>query len=67
MATLKAKVDLDVCLGTGQCYYLHKEQFQERDDGRSEPVKDSYDESEREALEDAADLCPVSAITIVEE
>lgn len=60
---MKVIVDMDVCKDHGQCVFSAPEVFQLNEEGRlvynAEP-----DESLREAVEEAADVCPLQAITI---
>ncbi|MFC5750305.1 ferredoxin [Actinomadura rugatobispora] len=60
---MKVVVDLDLCQDHGQCAIAAPDVFSINEDGRLE-----YDDSPGEALrgdaEDAADVCPVQAISI---
>lgn len=60
---MRVVVDLGVCQDHGQCAIAAPEIFQMDDEGHlvfvSEPDASLYD-----AAEDAADACPVQAITI---
>ncbi|MCC5579760.1 MULTISPECIES: ferredoxin [Microtetraspora] len=60
---MKVIVDMDVCKDHGQCVFSAPEVFQINENGRlvfeAEP-----DESLRDAVEEAADVCPLQAITI---
>ncbi len=60
---MKVIVDMDVCKDHGQCVFSAPEVFQINDSGRLvyEPAPD---DSLREAVEEAADVCPLQAITI---
>jgi ferredoxin len=64
---LKAEVNYRTCTRTGQCYYLHPEAFRDRGDGHPEPVQDRFPMPLRDALEEAADLCPTESIHVEEE
>jgi ferredoxin len=62
---MKVRVDEDACLGDGSCVSICPEVFEMDDDvakTRIEEVPESLQESCREA----ADVCPVEAIIIVE-
>ena len=63
---LRVEINYQTCLKTGQCYYLHSEAFRPRDDDFPEPTEREYPEALREALEEAADLCPTQSISLVE-
>ena len=60
----KVIVDMDVCQDHGQCVFAAPEVFEINDDGRLVVLVDAPDESLRSKVEDAADVCPVQAITI---
>ena len=63
---LKVKVDLDVCQDHGQCVFAAPQVFELDDDGRLVVLLDEPDEALRAQVEDAADVCPVQAITLDE-
>ncbi len=60
---MKVIVDLDKCQDHGQCVFAAPNVFSLNDEGHLEFVAEP-DDSEREAVEDAADVCPVQAISI---
>lgn len=60
---MKVIVDLDKCQDHGQCVFAAPQVFSLNADGHLEFVAEPG-ESEREAVEDAADVCPVQAISI---
>ena len=60
---IKITVDMDKCQHYGQCCFEAEDVFQLNDDGKLE-YKAEVDESRREAVESAADVCPMQAITI---
>ena len=60
---VKVIVDMDKCQHYGQCCFEAEDVFQLNDDGKLE-YKAEVDESRREAVESAADVCPMQAITI---
>ena len=60
---MKVIVDMDKCADHGQCVYAAPEVFQLDAAGKLvfEPAPD---DSLRESVEEAADACPMQAITI---
>lgn len=60
---MKVTVDLTLCQDHGQCAIAAPEVFQINDDGRLE-YNGIADNSLREYVEDAVDVCPVQAILI---
>lgn len=62
--SFKVVVDFNVCQDHGQCVFAAPEVFQLDDAGRLVVLVDEPDESLRARVEDAADVCPVQAITI---
>lgn len=60
---MKVIVDMDVCKDHGQCVFSAPEVFQINENGRLVYEADP-DESLRDAVEEAADVCPLQAITI---
>ncbi len=60
---MKVTVDLDLCQDHGQCAIAAPMVFQINDEGRLE-YDGNPDDSEREDVEEAADVCPMQAIFI---
>lgn len=60
---MKVIVDLALCQDHGQCAIAAPEVFQINDEGRLE-YDGAPDDSMREYVEEAADVCPVQAILI---
>ncbi|MFF0741597.1 ferredoxin [Streptomyces sp. NPDC004111] len=60
---MKVVVDMDICQDHGQCVFAAPEVFRLDDNGKLVYVAEP-DESLREDIEDAADVCPLQAITI---
>ncbi|WTW98583.1 ferredoxin [Streptomycetaceae bacterium NBC_01309] len=60
---MKIVVDMERCQDHGQCVFSAPEVFQINTAGRLEYVAEP-DDALREAVEDAADVCPLQAITI---
>jgi len=61
---MKVVVDMDKCQDHGQCAFAAPEVFQISTEGKLVVLQDDPDESLRDAVEEAADVCPVQAITI---
>jgi ferredoxin len=60
---MKVVVDLDTCQDHGQCVFAAPEVFHLDENGRLGFVPDP-DDSLRDAVEEAADVCPLQAIRI---
>ncbi len=60
---MKIVVDMDLCADHGQCVYAAPEVFQLDDNGKL-VFKADVDESMRDSVEEAADVCPMQAISI---
>jgi len=61
---MKVVVDFDLCASTGSCTQVCPEVFEIRSDGYLYVVQEEPDESLRDKVTDATDLCPTGAITI---
>jgi ferredoxin len=57
-------VDRDVCQNHGQCVFAAPQVFELDDDGELVQLQDEVGEDLRDVVEDAADVCPVQAITV---
>ncbi len=62
---LKIHVDMEKCQHYGQCVYEAPNIFKLNSDDKLEYIA-TADESERVNLKEAADVCPMQAITISE-
>lgn len=60
---MKIVVDMDLCADHGQCVYAAPEVFQLDSAGKL-VYKTEADESMRDLVEEAADVCPMQAITV---
>jgi ferredoxin len=60
---MKIVVDANLCQDHGQCVFAAPEIFSLDDQGHLVYVSD-VDESLRDKAEDAADVCPLQAITV---
>jgi len=61
---MKVVVDMAICQDHGQCCFAAPEVFQLDDAGKLVVLIDSPDESLRDKVEEAADVCPLQAITV---
>jgi ferredoxin len=61
---MKIIVDFDMCAATGGCVNQAPEVFEIRDDGFLYVLQENPNESLREKVKLAEDLCPTGAITI---
>jgi len=61
---MKVVVDLAVCQDHGQCCFAAPEVFSLDAAGKLVVLVDSPDESLRDKVEEAADVCPLQAITV---
>jgi len=64
---MNVSIDHKKCLRSGQCTYLHPDLFREGDDGFPIVLVEQPEGEQREGAEDAADICPASAIRVLEE
>ena len=62
--SLKVIVDWDLCQDHGQCCFTAPEVFELDAAGRLVVLVEEPDEALRAKVEDAADVCPVQAITL---
>lgn len=58
---MKVYVDKDTCIGCGVCEGICPDVFKMTDDGKAEAI---VPETETACAQDAADSCPVQAITV---
>ncbi len=61
---MRAKVDTNECIGCGGCESLCPAVFKLADNGKSSVIADPVPEAEEKAARDAADNCPVGAISL---
>lgn len=61
----KPVVDWDTCIGCGSCAELCPQVFELRDDEKAYVI--ATDKCDVCDCQEAADICPVAAISIVEE
>jgi ferredoxin len=60
---IKVTVDMDKCQHYGQCCFEAEDVFHLDDDGKL-VYQSEVDDSRRDAVESAADVCPMQAITV---
>ena len=60
---MKAIVDADTCTGCGTCVDACPEVFELNDDDVAEVIANPVPEEAEEACREAAEACPVEAIT----
>ncbi len=61
---MKISVDFDLCKSNAVCMASAPEVFEVRDDGYLYILQEEPDETHRQAVEEAASLCPTRAITV---
>lgn len=64
MTAIKVVVDRDVCQNHGQCAFAAPQVFELDEEGELVVLQEEIDESLRDNVEEATDVCPVQAITI---
>ena len=62
---MKVIVDMDLCQDHGQCCFAAPEVFKIDEAGHLEVLVEDPDESLRDKVEEASDVCPMQAITVV--
>lgn len=63
---MKVSVDFDACASTGGCTYHAPEVFVLGEDGFLTVLQPQPDESLRDQVERAAEMCPTGAITVAD-
>jgi len=64
MKVMKAKVDLDLCIGCGVCEAECPEVFHMNDEGLAEAISSEIAENVLDQAKEAQSQCPVEAITL---
>jgi ferredoxin len=59
----KAKVDKNKCIGCGTCVAIAPKSFKLGDDGKAQSIEPLGDSEEK--VKEAAESCPVEAISLV--
>ena len=62
--TLQARVDPEVCVGTGMCEATAPELFEVGDDGISHVLRDDVPPELLDKARKAAEACPTRALTL---
>jgi ferredoxin len=61
---IRVVVDREICQDHGQCVFAAPQVFELDEEGKLVVLQDEVEESLRDNVEEAADVCPVQAITI---
>jgi len=61
---IRVVVDRELCQDHGQCVFAAPQVFELDEEGKLVVLQEEVDESLRDVVEEAADVCPVQAITI---
>lgn len=63
---MKTKIDQDTCIGCGLCPSIAPDVYELGDSGKAHEMSDVVPEGSESSAQEAADSCPVSAITVDE-
>lgn len=63
---MKTRVDKETCIGCGLCASTSPDVYEMGDDGKAQEISEAVAEGAESSAQEAADSCPVSAITIDE-
>jgi ferredoxin len=63
---MKAVVDRELCIGCGLCASICSDVFEMDAEGKSLVIADPVPASSLDAVGEAADQCPVGAITLLD-
>jgi ferredoxin len=64
---MKARVDLEACIGAAACVAIAPEVFELGDDGLAQVIDDKDREAEENLLLEAAEGCPVQAVILEDD
>ncbi|MFB6955991.1 ferredoxin [Streptomyces sp. NPDC001698] len=64
---VRVNVDIDRCVGAGQCVLTVSDVFDQDDDGLVTVLVQPSDPATLDAVREAAVVCPSMAITVVED
>ncbi|MFE7840395.1 ferredoxin [Streptomyces sp. NPDC057474] len=59
-------IDHDRCIGAGQCAFIAPEVFDQRDDGLVLLLVERPDDARLDAVREAVESCPMSALSVGE-
>lgn len=63
---MKITIDKQKCIGCGTCVAIAPKSFKLTDDSKAEPIEPPTGGDSQDKIKDAAESCPVTAITITE-
>ena len=63
---MKAKVNQNACIGCGACAAICPEEFEITDEGIAKEIKENIDNNNKDAVIEASEGCPTSAIEVNE-
>ena len=63
---MKAKVNQNACIGCGACAAICPEEFEITDEGVAKEIKENIDDNNKDAVIEASEGCPTSAIEVNE-
>ncbi len=67
MKKQKIVIDLDTCIRTGQCYYMHPRLVSAREDSYPQVINPRpVAEADMQEVETLLDVCPVGAISVID-
>lgn len=61
---MRAKVDRQECIGDGNCEDIAPDYFQLDEEGLATVIKDPVAEEDEDLVREAAEACPVEAISL---
>ena len=61
---MEVKVNKDACIGCGACQAVCPEVFELDDDGYAKTIKNEIKDEEKDAVIEASEGCPTSAIKV---
>ena len=64
---MRATVDREECIGDGSCENIAPRYFELDDEGLARAVKNPVAEEDEAVVREAAEACPVDAITLEDE
>lgn len=62
---MEIEIDLVRCAGHGICEALRPDVFEVGDDAKVHLVREDFDESDRDGLQDAVNQCPEQALRLI--